>query len=237
MPNRGRYVRRRARRSGGGRGRQIHVGDEFFTASIPMGTGSFITSAVFKQSPQRCNIRPLFLRVEAVQPYVPEPASTGQVSAYFCPGAFEAQFIDYSTSQIVATSKPRMLGANPRNIWVRYPRSAGWIPYDMNQTTKIGILSAICVGPANVGNTEKAYVRVMCQLRYQFSFEVLSNTCPTLLNNGRFLQQPIQYNPVEEGEDWSEHVDEVLPLSTSGSSILSERFARLNLEINEIIAD
>lgn len=190
MP-RGKGKRGRGRaRNGGGRGRHC---DEYITFSLQVGMSANITFGQLSTRPAQCNIRPQFIRVQATAAYVPALANDA-LAGYSVPAAIEVQMRD-SGARIVANSTPQTLGAAPRSVFARYPRSGDWYSYNTSNTTVLGTITAICLGQA--GTQIASYVRGIIHIRYGFGVEVLPGTCPSL-----------NVEPAwQEGETWVQHME------------------------------
>jgi hypothetical protein len=177
MSNRGRGRRSCARgRRSAPRG---HVGDEFLTFSVALGATQNINLGSVSTRPKGCNFRPLVITASATTAYIPA-TSNDSLAGYFTPAALDVQLCSGTDGgNVVATSRPQVLGSNPRNVTARYPRSGDWYPYDKPSTTIIARLNAVCLGAPGV--SVKGYVRGTLHIRYQYSFEVLTAVCPTHL--------------------------------------------------------
>lgn len=169
---------RRGSRSGGdGTAPRFHIGDEFFNFSVALGATQNISLGNISTKPAQCNIRPLFIAVTAMTAYVPALGSDA-LPGYFTPSALDVQLTaGPSGGDVIATSRPQVLGMNPRAVIARYPRSGDWYPYNKTNTVIIARINAVCLG--NPGNTITGYIRGTVHLRYQFSYEILTATCPT----------------------------------------------------------
>lgn len=179
MPNRrqGRRSRPRGRRSAP----RTHVGDEFLTFSLALGKTQPINLGAVSTRPAGCNFRPLSITASATTAYVPATANDS-LPGYLTPAALDVQLCSGTDGgNVVATSRPQVLGLNPRNVTARYPRSGDWFPYNKPGTTVIGRLNAVCLGAPGVSIT--GYVRGTLHIRYQYSFEVLTAVCPNHLRD------------------------------------------------------
>jgi hypothetical protein len=174
MPRKGRRSSRNGRRRAAS---GYHCGDEFLTFSIKLGASQNITLLNISTRPKDCNIRIMSITVSAAQPVVPGP-NNDQTSGYFTAGALDVQLYDNTT--VCSTSRPQVLGANPRSIWARMPRGKGYIPYNASTALNIAQINAICLGRASLQNND-VFIRGLIHIRYSFSFEVLIATCPVHL--------------------------------------------------------
>lgn len=173
MPRRkGRRRRGRSRAASG-----YHVGDEFITFSCKLGASQDIKVQNLSTLPKNCNFRIVWIKVTASQPLVPGPAND-QTSGYFTAGGLDLVIYD-NNNVIITSSKPQVLGANPRSVWVRSPPGKAYFPYNMAGSAVIGQLSALCFGKPSL-YTDTGYIRGLIQIRFSFSYEILSSTCPTL---------------------------------------------------------
>lgn len=175
---RGRRASRGSRRTQGRRNYGVHIGDEFLTFSVSQGQTSTFTIGNISTMPARCNFRPLFACTEVTAAYIPGTANDS-TPGYFSPAAIDLQLTNPS-GDIVSTSRPTVLGANPRRVWARYPRSGDWFPYTSPPTTKLGTINAVCLGQPGYSN---GYIRGVIHIRYQFSYEVLIAVCPKFLTD------------------------------------------------------
>lgn len=197
MPGR-RHRGPRARR-GGGRRRGVHIGDEYLTFAVLSGQSQPIHYADLSTVPKRCAIRPLFIAIETTHGYRPAPASD-QFAAYFTPSAIDVQMI--SNGKTCATSRPVVLGAQPRKIIVRAPRSMDWLSPAAPLATEIGVITSICLGTSAAINST---VRGLIHIRYAFSYEILTGSCPGLRHIGP--SEP----PFPSNGSWADHVEASYP--------------------------
>lgn len=167
-----RNPRRRQRRSS-----RSHVQDEFITFSLTLGGTQIISWSSLSTRPANCNIRPIFMSISASAAYVPA-TSNDSLPGYFVPSGLDCSLRD-SAGKIVATSRPITLGSTPRQCICRYPRSGDWYPYNTTSGTGMAQINALCFG--NPGVSISAYVRGIIHFRYQFSYEILTASCPTFL--------------------------------------------------------
>lgn len=167
-----------------------HQGDEFIPFSIEMGTSVQITISKLQSLPPNVNWRPLWMTATAITAYVPAPANDS-FPGYFCPSALEMSFYDPEIGNIVSTSYPRILAMFPTTIRVAYPPSATNVPYNLAGGVKFALVNSLCLGKA--GNAIKAYVRGLIRVHFQYSWEIISPTCPSSLQ--------VLSNEVEEDDD------------------------------------
>lgn len=165
--------RRRRRGKGGGR-RKGYVYEESFTFSITNGNYTTVTKGTLGGLPGRCNFRPISVIIEASGLYV--PASTS-LPGYYAPGAIQAWFQEGAAKSTVTGIIE--LGPNPRKVHLKYPRSGDWLSYDLNATTGIMGIEAVCIGPSNPNST--GYIRGTCRIKIQLSHELVAAACPTYL--------------------------------------------------------
>lgn len=153
------------------------MGDEFLTFSVALGATQNITIANISTRPSRCNLRPLVLSVTAQTAYIPA-LPNDSLGGYFAPSAISLLLTaGPNGGDTAATSRPQVLGCNPRTVTVRYPKSADWYPYDKSTSTVIARIEAVCLG--NPGTNVVGYIRGTLHLRYQFSYEILIASCPS----------------------------------------------------------
>lgn len=198
MPRGGGSRRPRAsRRRGGSRN---HIGDEFLTFSLNLGSSQGLTFASLSTRPAKCAIRPIFMKLTATAAYSPGLANDA-LGGFQVPAAVDMQLKDPS-NKVVAASRPVMLGTVPLSAWVRYPRSGDWFSPDTAPTTPLANFNAICLGTTATGG-KAAYIRGIIHIRYAFSYEVLVATCPSYVH--------LTDEPPITGT-WAEHVELVYPL-------------------------
>lgn len=217
-----RNSRRRTKRS-----TRLHTQDEFITFSLILGGTQIIPWSNLSTRPANCNIRPVFISVSASAAYVPA-TSNDSLPGYFVPSGLDCGLRD-SAGKIVATSRPITLGSVPRQNICRYPRSGDWYPYNTTAGTGIAHINALCFG--NPGVSVSAYVRGIIQIRYQFSYEILTASCPTFLCDTDPASSHINST---HGQSSAE-----LPVvsETSAQSLtLSDSFESLKLAPNEHVA-
>lgn len=173
-------VRRRSRgrrNRGRRRGNSFHVGDEFLTFSVKLGATQNIQLGNISTRPAKTNFRILWARAEAIMAYRPGLANDA-LAGYYVPSALDIQLLDPGTNT-VATSRPRVLGMSPRQVYCHYPTSGDWYSYQATTSKAIATINAVCLGNVRTGGGD-AYVRGTLHIRYQFSYEVLTATCPAV---------------------------------------------------------
>lgn len=170
---------------------------ESFTFSLSIGGVTTITVGTLAERPHRCNFRPLSMKISATGAYVPGTAST---PGYYAPVGIQAWFMEGQAKN--ATSGIKTLSQNPKTITVRYPRSADWLSYDLDESTGVAQIEAVCIGPAG---TATGYVRGTVTMKIALQPEIVAAGCPKFLTDDKPPSPPLS---------WADEVDLEIPLGT-----------------------
>lgn len=141
------------------------------TVSIAEGNTVNVTVSSLSTRPASCNFRPVFLSIESTTAYAPNATD-------FVPMAVQLVMLS-PAGDIVSSSAPTTLGMVPRKVFVRYPRSSDWWPYNNVGGSHVARVTAVCLGKSSDATTV-AYLRGVIHVRYLVSKEILSGTCPTV---------------------------------------------------------
>lgn len=164
-----RMLRRRSRRP-------IHSYVEVIPFSLTVGTTTSILVSTLMSLPHRHNFRPISIRVVCVGGFVPTNASSSR-AGFYAPAGISVSLND--PRQIVANSLPVLLGPNPVQAHVRYPKSADWFAWNVAGNTVIAQLTGDCLGqPSSLGHDTAAFIRGYVYLSIQYGPELIDSTCP-----------------------------------------------------------
>lgn len=152
--------------------KQVLRYEEVFTFSLNNGASTSVQVSTLGNRPPRSNFRPVYLEVEAVQPWVP---ATSALPAYFCPGAIQLTLNNpLEKGDPTATSQLVMLGSSPRKVRVRYPQSALWWSWDTSGSDVIATIDAVCAGTTSPGT---AFVRGIGRMLIALQVEDIATSC------------------------------------------------------------
>lgn len=149
---------------------------EIFRFDVQAGADLPITPSKLSLAANRC-WRPVTLKVEAIGGYVQTPDNALDVPGGVVPVAIQLDFCDPST-HYVATSGVKVIGANPRTVTIRYPRSGDWFEPDVAVNQKIAVISGICLGAVNNAGSQTARVRGVAHVTVHYGNEASPNSCP-----------------------------------------------------------
>lgn len=142
------------------------------TFSLAVGSTLNITVGNLSTRPSTCNFRPVLMSIESTTAYAPNASD-------FVPTAVQLIMLS-PAGDIVASGSPTTLGMVPRRVFIRYPRSSDWWPYNNVASSHIARITCVCLGPSSSDATTVAYLRGVIHIRYLVSREILSGTCPTV---------------------------------------------------------
>lgn len=167
--------KRQSRRSSRRRRNTTLAYEEEFTFSIPLGSSVTVTKATLSSLPPSTNFRPIWLKVYALAPFVPGTATR---PGYNAPGGLQVIFMEGAAKN--ANSGLIALGSSPKSVTLRWPTSADWFSYDINNDTGIALIEGVCIGPAATDSSQ-AYIRGTARMRIRLQREIIVPACPTML--------------------------------------------------------
>lgn len=206
--------RRRGNRRGGRRVQQRRAlrgqhYTEIVTFSISSGTCVEIKRSDLKIPASR-PFRVVSLQAQIAGPHIGGRAND-QTSAYYSPGGVYIDMCSPS-NQIVVSSRPTMLGPQPKTIWVRIPPSSDWFPPDTANNQKIATICHICL--LKDATSVYEYITGIVHLHVALGQELPPATCPT------------RFTHLTSDESWADEVDREIPLQPRPGSLNGDTESR-----------
>lgn len=149
---------------------------EVFRFDVQAGADLMVTPKMLSIAQNRC-WRPMSFSIEALGGYVQIGANGGDVPGAIVPVAVQLDLCDPST-HYVASSGVRVIGAVPRRVTIRYPRSGDWYEPTFAANGKIAVISGICLGAVNNSGSQQARIRGVATFVVRYGREAVSNQCP-----------------------------------------------------------
>jgi len=153
--------------------------EEYVPFSIRAGNTIMLTVANLTGRPPSCNFRPLEYRVEAVGGFVPVDASDGR-AGFWAPCSFVMEAFS-PAGEIVVSSRPLLLGPQPRVTTLSPPPSTDWWPYNNTKTDALLTLTADCLGGVGGSAPNEIYARGFVFIKVALGLEIPNASCPKLL--------------------------------------------------------